>query len=396
MLALAMVITSITFMPQTAQAKKKKFDIWTDSYLNCIKISWKKYKKAKKYVIHRAVIKDTEDENVPKRKKFKVIKKTKKLAFKDKKAKRNVYYTYYVDVIGKKGKLLATSYTNKYFPTFQCKGFDIPEIDNRGTGDGFKNSPSKIYVQPSQGGWGYYPKKKNYVIYRKKKNGNDNYKKINAKLVDKEDHIYLDNKVEGGEYYLYKCKTYVKKGKKKYYSKFSKPVEVAAVNYDAALSIDVLTPSQTFADRNAAYVDFKVTDVDRNNARVLFFKSENDVYSRHYGCYQEELEDGHFINLHDYDHNFVQYSKDGITWTDIPRNGVALPKLGSLYLRMQIYIPEYSKETEIVFAGPDSNFAISEAESIAGCCVYDVPGSRITSMFIDFVRQKISVSQVYD
>ena len=396
MLALALVITSITFMPQTAKAKRKKFDIWTDSYLNCIKISWRKYKKAKKYIIHRAVIKDTEDEHVPKRKKFKVIKKTKKLSFKDKKAKRNKYYTYYVDVIGKKGKLLATSYTTKYFPSFLCKGFDIPELDNWGSGESYKNSTSKIYLHASQGTWGYYPKKKNFVIYRKKKNSNESYKKINLKLVDKDDSVYLDNKVEAGETYLYKCKTYLKKGKKKYYSIFSKPIEVGTFNYSAALALDVITKSQTFVDKDAAYVDFKVTDVDKYNAKVLFFNSENDTYSRTYGCYQEELEEGHMINAHSYQYNLVQYSKDGVTWTDIPRNGVAVPKLGSLYIRMKIYEPENTGDTEIVFAGPDSNFAYSKAESFNGCCRYDVPGSNLSNMEIDFIRQKITISQAWE
>ena len=120
----------------------------------------------------------------------------------------------------------------------------------------------------------------------------------------------------------------------------------------------------------------------------MFFNSENDTYSRTYGCYQEELEEGHMINAHSYQYNLVQYSKDGVTWTDIPRNGVAVPKLGSLYIRMKIYEPENTGDTEIVFAGPDSNFAYSKAESFNGCCRYDVPGSNLSDMEIDFIATR--------
>lgn len=386
MLVLALVITSIAFMPNRVEAKK--FDHYTRSNLNSIKVYWYKVKKAKKYIVYRAQVKQF-IEKAPKRKKYKIVKRTKKRYYNDKKVKKNKYYTYYVEAIGKKGNVIATSFYSGY-PGVNCKGFDRPEIENRGIGeDGYSNSTSKIYVRCNIGLEGYTPKKYGYIIYRKNKNLNESFKKIKAKIVDKDDNIYLDTTVKAGETYQYKCKTYLKKKKKKYYSRFSNTVEVPAINLKAALALNVLTPSGEYEGRSL-YVDFKVTDVDKYNGKVIFKNAKNNEFDRTYTCFRYKGDDEKMLD-HRFEFNLVQYSKGGNTWVDIPRDGVELPKNGSIYLRAEIQAFESSTDTSIIFAGPDSDFYYSKVSSYDELARYFGSGYDHTVIKINFVKETIQV-----
>ncbi len=390
-IVIALVFTSFSISSNKVEAKK--IDVMLDSYLKCIKVSWNKNKKAKKYVVYRALVKNPNNDKVPKRNKFKRIKKTKKCYFKDKKAKKSKYYTYYVDVIGQNGKVIDTSYTTEYSVTYICKGLDRAELDNWGNGEEYKNSKSRIYLHPSIGSSGYYPKKIKYVIYRKNKKSKKAYKKIKLTRVKKDDNpVYVDKTVKAGETYLYKCKAYVKKGKKKYYSSFSKPLEISAVNLHAALSLDVLTKSGEYNDVKSLYVDIKVKDIDKYNGRIVFYKQDNAEDIGVYRCYQMKDDYNH---EHAYDFILEQYSKDGTNWENIPQNGVELPKMGTLYLRFKLEIPKYSSDKSIIFAGPGSGFAYSHVDS-GGAKYYGSGDTDNTAVTIDFNKGDIQIYNYWE
>ena len=122
------------------------FNHYTYSKLNGIKVTWKKKKGAKKFRIYRLVRKNDflDDEVYPTRSDFKKYKTTKKRSFLDKKTKKGRYYSYFVDVVNKKGKVIATSWMENC--DMAVKGLAQPVVSNAGYGEDHVNTPHKIYL----------------------------------------------------------------------------------------------------------------------------------------------------------------------------------------------------------------------------------------------------------
>ena len=207
------------------------------SNINSLKIQWKKRANVKKWVIYRADITDIVQSDFSKDADLSRYKKIKKLSgkttsFVDKKVKRHHYYEYLIEGYKKsngKYKLAYSTYLGEVpgeILSFDCPGLSRPDLLNGGTGEDYSNSSKKIYlyVEPRTG-----MDPRGVVVYRKDKN-ETKYKKIKVKKVEKGKFspVYLDTNVKSGMEYRYKVKTYRKVGKKKYYSKASKPVAIIA------------------------------------------------------------------------------------------------------------------------------------------------------------------------
>ena len=249
LMVLTMVFSLITFTPTATEAKT--FSQHLTANLKSITVSWKKVKGAQKYVVYRAKVKRTQDN--PKKKKFKKIKTVYKRKYTDKKVKKNKYYAYYVKAV-KNGKTIKTTF-NKNYMDHKCKGFEKATLLNAGYGESYQNSPTKLYLYADVGYNGYSPKKIKFVFYRSVKGSKKKAKKMTLKKT--KDGIYYDKKVKAEKTYQYKCKAYVKKGEKKYYSKISKKVEIRAVNFHASYKIESLTAPWTYGEE--LETEFKIT-----------------------------------------------------------------------------------------------------------------------------------------
>ena len=375
LMVLALALSVITFTPNAVQAKRFKQHLTAN--LKSISVSWSKVKGAQKYVIYRAKVKRSEE--TPKKSKFKKIKTVYKKKYTDKKVKKNKYYAYYVKAV-KNGKVIKTTFNKDYMDN-KCKGFERATIGNGGYGENYTNSRKKLYFYTDVGYNGYMPKKIKYVFYRKVKDSKSKYKKMYLKKT--KDGFYYDNTVKAGNTYQYKCKAYVKKGKKKYYSKISKMLEIPAVNFHATYKIESLTKSGVY-DQIELEAIFKVTKGDKYDGTTVFLNKISDEIDTGYYCYEKK--DAPEKDQHRYSFQLTQYSTDGKTWTDIPDKGVELSTTMPLYLKAKIAITKDSKETSITFAGSDSKYYCSLIESNGNLLEYNGPGNGEGFANFDLVK----------
>ena len=383
-MVLAMALSVISFTPNQVQAKR--FSSSLTANLKSITVTWKKAKGAQKYVVYRANVKRNDD--TPKKSKFKKIKTLRNRKYTDKKVKKNKYYAYYINAV-KNGKVIKTTFNNYYMDN-KCKGFERAIIGNAGYGENYTNSCKKLYFYTDVGYNGYMPKKIKYIFYKKIKDAKGKAKKITLKKT--KDGFYYDNKVEAGKTYQYKCKAYVKKGKKKCYSKISKMLEIPAVNFHGSYKIETLTKSGTYGKELEAV--FKVTKGKKYDGTTVFLNNVSDEFDDSYCCYEKK--DAPESQQHRYGIQFTQYSEDGKTWKDIPKDGVELSSSKALYLKAKITIKKESKETSIVFAGNDSKYYYSAIESYGRLLEYQGPGVGEGYANFDLIKGTGSSYQEWD
>ena len=380
-MVLTLATTVITFTPNNVQAKR--FSSSLTANLKSITVTWKQAKGAQKYVVYRANVKRKDD--TPKKSKFKKIKTLYTRKYTDKKVKKNKYYAYYINAI-KNGKVIKTTF-NKYYMDNKCKGFERAQLLNGGYGENHTNSCKKLYLYTDVGYNGYMPKKIKYVFYRTVKGTKCTAKKMYLKKT--RDGIYYDNKVNAGKTYQYRCKAYVKKGKKKYYSKISKMVEIPAVNFHASYKIESITKPGTYGKELEAI--FKISQAKKYDGTTVFFNKYSDEFDDAYCCYEKKD-----TQEHRYDIQLIQYSEDGKNWKDIPNKGVELSSSKTLYLKAKITIKKDSKETSIIFAGNDSKYYYSAIESYGRLLEYNGPGNGEGYANFDLIKGTGSSYQEWD
>ena len=385
-MVLAVAFSVITFTPNAVQAKRFKQHLTAN--LKSITVTWNKAKGANKYIVYRAKVKKNED--TPKKSKFKKIKTVYKRKYTDKKAKKNKYYAYYIKAV-KNGKVIKTTF-NKDYMDHKCKGFEKAEILNAGYGENFTNSRKKLYLYADVGYDGYSPKHPKFIFYRKVKGSKCKFKKITLKKT-KDSYVYYDNKVTPGKTYQYKCKAYAKKGKKKYYSKYSKTVEISAVNFHASYKIESLTKPGVYEQKELEAI-FKVTKGNEYDGTTVFLNKVSEDIDNGYCCYEKK--DTPEANQHRYSFQLTQYSTDGNTWTDIPDKGVELSSTKPLYLKAKIAITKDSKETSITFAGNDSKYYYSAIETNGNLLKYNGPGIGEGFANFDLIKGTGSSYQEWD
>ena len=259
-----------------------------------------------------------------------------------------------------------------------------------GYGENYSNSPKKLYLYTDVGYNGYMPKNPKYVFYRTVK-GAKKAKKMYLKKT--KDGFYYDNKVEAGKTYQYKCKAYVKRGKKKYYSKISKMVEIAAVNFHGSYKIETLTKSGVYEQKELEAI-FKVTKGKKYDGTTIFLNKVSEDIDNGYYCYEKK--DSPEADQHRYSFQLTQYSTDGNAWTNIPDKGVKLSSTKSLYLKAKIAITKDSKETKIYFAGNDSKYYCSLIESNGALIEYQGPGIGEGFATFDLIKGTGSSYQEWD
>ena len=385
LMVLAMALSVITFTPNAVQAKRFKQHLTAN--LKSITVTWSKVKGAKKYIVYRAKVKRNEE--TPKKSKFKKIKTVHKRKYTDKKVKKNKYYAYYVKAV-KNGKGIKTTFNKDYMDN-KCKGFERAEIINAGYGENYTNSRKKLYFFTDVGYNGYSPMKLKYVFYRTVKGTKCKAKKLYLKKT--KDGIYYDNTVKAGNTYQYRCKAYVKRGKKKYYSKMSKMLEVPAVNFHASYKIESLTKSGVYEQKDMEAI-FKVTKGSKYDGTTVFLNKVTDEIDIGYLCHEKK--DAPSENWHRYSFQLIQYSMDGNNWTDIPNKGVELSSTKPIYLKAKIGIAKDSKETSIVFAGNDSKYYCSMIETNGNLLEYKGPGIGEGFASFDLIKGTGSSYQEWD
>lgn len=335
LMVVALIATSVTIVPKKVEASV--FNHYTYSKLNGIKVTWKKKKGAKKFRVYRLVKKTDvfEEDNYPKRSDFKKYKTTKKRSFLDKKTKKGRYYSYFVDVVNKKGKVIATSWMENC--DMAIRGIGQPYVNNAGYGEDYTNTPQKLYLYISPGD-GFTSKKMKYNLYRKAV-GDKKYKKIRtAKYPRGFSDEYCDNTVTPGKTYIYKVKSIYKKGKKKYTSTYSETCKISAVTYRGIYKVESITKSGVYTGKSMEAV-IKFSNGQKYNGKTYLQGRTN---------YNSAGKDGSF----NYEMVIIAYSKDNKNWTDARNKKVEIPSNGSVYIKFEIKTTK-SEEDKICYAGSD-------------------------------------------
>lgn len=369
MLTIALVASMLAFVPDTASAKRQEMDAKVTGQLNSIKVKWKKIKKAKKYQIYRVSSKKYNTRT--KKKGYKKIATIKKTKYIDKKVKKNKYYAYYIKAINKKGKVITNNFYD--YPDFRCKGLEKPEFYNDNEVDVLCNH-KKITLSISEGNMGFFPKSLKYEFYRKEVN-EKSFKKINIK---KDNDYWTDNNVVPLKTYTYKIRSYYKKGKKTYYSKFSGTKTIQAFDRKAEFDIESLTPSGTYKPGGLEIV-LKIKKTSQYSSDVYVYRAAGSYE----GCAknkEEHMEENYFTMY------MSDYSLDNSSWKQIGDNGLKL-ELGRTYY-LKAYILSKS-DKKIVYAGNDkTNYRISDFSAEDNVFKYCLKGNKHTNAEFDLLKGK--------
>lgn len=346
LMVLAVLMTSIAFVPGKVEAKT--FSKTVTPKLNSIKVSWKKQKGAKKYRIYRLTVdinKYYNESYSPKKSDYKKIKTVKKNKFFDKKAKFKKFYSYIVDAVSKKGKVISSSWDESI--DIVARGLDQPSVSNHGYGEDYCNSPYKLYLYMSPGYYGYVPKKLKYKLYRKEINEKKYVKIKTGKFVRQLSAEYCDTKVKPGKKYLYKVKAFYKKGKKTYTSVFSDALEMETVAFKGQYKAESITPSGTYNVKSMDAI-IKFSNGQKYNGVTYISGSAG---------YSSVGKDG----THQYKITVKEFSSDNVTWKSASK--VEIPQNGSVYVKFEITTID-SKDDKIYYAGSDrDNYFASSIDS---------------------------------
>ena len=327
-LAIALVGTSFIYTPKTIEAKKFKMTV--TAQLKSIKVKWTK-RKAAYYEVYRTkskVVDAYRDKSD-----YKKIARVKKNKYIDRKVKKGKYYDYYVKAKNKKGKTVANTF--EYASQWSCKGLEDIELSDSGYGEEFHNDHKNIHLSIYEGTHGYYPKSIKYQAYRKEA-GTKKYKKIKLKTLL---YSWVDQSVEPMKTYTYKVRSYVKKGKKTYYSKFSNTRTMKAVDDNASFNVQSLTPSGTF-EQPTLEVILKLKKTSKYSEDLYLLKGP--------GTYEPSKRSGSSENYSYYNIYFQEYSLDNNTWKPITNSGVLLKYNQEYYVKAYIMADENNK---IVYGG---------------------------------------------
>lgn len=217
------------------------------------------------------------------------------------------------------------------------------------------------------------------------KKGGRKYKKLHFVFYYKNGKKYypIDKSVSGhfgkskkfvtesvGEGYIghYKVRAYIKKGKKKIYSKMSPVKNIFHGNYEAKYKIKSLTSAGVY--KNAQYLDvvLKLTSSNKYNATTIIKNSSSlieaskdwshknplDIFMYDYPVYGSSKKNSQGkVETKEYIIAVKEYSKDNKTWKTIPVSGVKLKKKKSIYIKATLINLNYPDEPNIEYAGND-------------------------------------------
>lgn len=365
-LAIALVGASSIYTPKTTEAKE--FKIKVTGQLKSIKVKWTK-KNAAYYEVYRTKAKDYYAHRD--KSDYKKIARVRKNKYTDRKVKKGKYYDYYVKAKNRKGKTIACTFN--YSNNWRCKGLEDIELSKYGYGEEFHNDHKNIHLSIVEGTYGYYPKSIKYQAYRKEA-GTKKYKKIKIK---KSSDSWIDQNVEPMKTYTYKVRSYVKKGKKTYYSKFSNTRTMKAVDDNAKFDVQSLTPSGTY-EQPTLEVIFKFKKTSKYSEDLYLHKG--------FGTYEPKRTNAADEDYSYYSIYFFEYSLDNNTWNSITNSGLLLKYNQEYYIKAYLIA---DNDNKIVFAG-DNKAEFKQSSIINDNAIMEYRSKDIdyTSVSIDFLTGK--------
>ena len=366
-----------------ASKSVKHFSVYMKPAMKSMKVTWKKPKKTKVsfYKIYRVEVKGDwymDDKPIPALSDYKKIAKVsgKKKSYTDKKVKSGKTYAYVVQGYkkkGKKAKLVCTTYSSDDM-TYETAGLAKPDLINGGYGEFHSNDLHNLYIYVNL----YNGVKPSGVQVYRKSASDPQYRKMNLKTPEGKklkalDDIH-DNTVKPGEVYTYKARTWKKVGKKTYYSSYSDEFTLAAVHMHGKYTVETLT-----APGDTSEIRFKITSDKYNGVttfrQVTMEDYEDDGYYDNYYYYKKDGKTGEYPPLA----GKSMYSKDGVTWTLIPKNGVDIKAGESICLSVGLYGgPHY-------FAGNTGTASVLFLQGGEGA-VYHGSGNGATNLEVDFIE----------
>ena len=322
----AFSLNGIICPPVYAKENVKEISFTTESKMDSITLKWKRQKNVGLYKVYRMDItkKIEKSKFSPKRKNYKMIVQLSgnSCSFIDKKVSFGHCYAYFIDGFKKingKTKKVCTSYyiDGSYQPEYA--GLSKPEVtktlDTNNKGD---ISKVKLYFEVSTS---YGVKPDGVQFYRKEK-GEKKYKKIATKSLNRFDGngTFSDSSVKAGKTYSYKVRSYVKKGGKKYWSAYSKPLTIQAVNYDGFYKVKSITPAG-----NTDQFVIKLTSHKNNGTTKIYSKYQESYITT-------DLKGKNLTEII----TLVQWSEDGTLWKKIPEKGIKLEAGKTIYLKYSL------------------------------------------------------------
>lgn len=331
---LALIMSNARNLLEIQASSVKLFSYSAIQNLKSITLKWEKQENVSYYKIFR--INSTKDYYLgitPKEKQYKEIAKVSqdKTQYVDKKVKKVNKYCYIIKGYEKKNgkdKLICSTFAD-YIYLCYTPGLDRPSFGPSSFIENYSFPLSKICfsVNPGDG-----MKPTGYIIYRKKV-GKKSYKRVKLKKLAKGE--YLDKKVAPGSFYKYKVKSYLRIGKKKYYSKMSSVLTLDTIRHIGKYNVKLLTPKKI----NTSTLSFKVTSKNKYNGNARFLPS-------YAGYYYQSSKKSNEIR---YDLKLDKYSFDNKIWKKISKKGIVLKAKHTIYLQGTLYKDNLTKPTTIKF-----------------------------------------------
>ena len=376
-----------------ASKSVKHFSVQLKASMKSMKLKWKKPKKVKVsyYKIYRVELKNNwfdDDKVIQPFSRYKKIAKVsgKKKSYTDKKVKTGKTYAYVIQGYkkkGKKAKLVCTTYYEDEM-TYESVGLVAPELINGGYGEFDLNDIHNLYLYVNL----YYGVKPSGIQVYRKSASDPKYKKMDLKTSQGKKLKALDTihdpTVKPGETYTYKARGYKKVGKKTYYSPYSEEFTLSAVNLSGKYKVDLLT-----SPGDVSEIQFKITS-DKYNGPTTFRQPvledyEDDGYYENGYYYKKDGKDADVPIVA----GTAKYSKDGLSWVIIPKEGVEVKAGESIYLCYELYGGKH------YFAGKTgtaSTLYFSEREGAD----YDGSGVGYTWLTVDFVNGTAKAIMEFD
>ena len=180
--------------------------------------------------------------------------------------------------------------------------------------------------------------------------------------------------VETGRIHQYKVRAYIKRGRKKIYSKMSSIKKIFIPRYTAEYKVECLTPAGVYKDRKTLDISFKITSSSKYNGDTIFKNNNMDsfdfdefrklctyeskfYYDNSLPLYEANMKgpEDEVSSLHHYFFGLKSYRFDNSGWKTIPENGVKLKSKQTIYLTGTLYNEYDLDEKDIYFGGQDKS-----------------------------------------
>ncbi|HAR92082.1 MAG TPA: hypothetical protein DCR28_03140 [Eubacterium sp.] len=176
--------------------------------------------------------------------------------------------------------------------------------------------------------------------------------------------------VETGRIHQYKVRAYIKRGRKKIYSKMSSIKKIFVPRNIAQYKVECLTPAGVYKDRKTLDISFKITSSSKYNGVTIFKNNKLDsfdfeefrktnthalkfYYDNSISLYEVIMKgpDEEEYTSHNYFFGLKSYRFENSGWKTIPENGVKLKSKQTIYLTGTLYNEYDPEEKDIYFGG---------------------------------------------